>query len=550
MTITKKISVGFAIPIALLIFVGLLARQVSGRLALTTDWVEHSLEVQNTLQKALTRMVDAETGTRGFFITGEENFLEPYATASADVTRLLDAAAALTVDNAEQHGRVEAARTACMTRLSGLAAGIEQRRRGPFDDATGKATLTSGKVAMDKLRGDFAGVSEAEAALLTARRLDATRAVDTSETFLLAAIIGGVLAGLLASILIARSILSPIHHLRDGVDRVASGDLTHRITTRAKDETGALAQAFNAMVERRKDAEDKAAALADVREKTLVRVGEIASQLAAAAEELHATTSSQASGAQEQSAAVAETTAIVEEVVQTSQQAAERAQQVSDVARDASDVGATGQAALGRATTTMDNARDQANRVAASILSLAEQAQSIGEIISSVDDIAEQSNLLALNAALEAAHAGDRGKGFAVVAAEMKSLAEQSKAATVQVRRMLGAIQKQSNDAVLMTEASTRGLGEASTAAESVGASLRTLADAVSSAAQAVAQIAASARQQSGGLQQINQAMRDVAGVANQNLATTRQVGQAARDLTTLGATLRDAFGQRPSGRS
>lgn len=550
MTITKKISFGLTIPIVLLVLVGILAHQVSSRLATTTEWVEHSMEIEMTVQKALTRMVDAETGGRGFFMTGEEVYLEPYVSAQADVARLMDRAIVLTGDNAEQRARIDAARNSTTVRLSALAAGIELRRRGPFDDATVRTTLSAGKVAMDHLRADFATIADAEAVLLAARRVDASNAVHTAETLLLIAIIGGVLAAILASYLIARSILSPIRHLREGVDRVATGDLTHRITTRAKDETGALAAAFNAMVERRKAAEETAAVLADQRERTLERVAEIAQQLASSAEELHATTSSQASGAQEQSAAVAETTAIVEEVVQTSQQAAERAQQVSDIARDASDAGVTGQESLGKATTTMDNARDQANRVASGILSLAEQAQSIGEIITTVDDIAEQSNLLALNAALEAAHAGDRGRGFAVVATEMKSLAEQSKAATVQVRRMLGAIQKQSNDAVLMTEASTRGLGEASTAAESVGDALRTLAGAVSSASQAVAQIAASARQQSGGLQQINQAMRDVAAVANQNLATTRQVSQAARDLTALGTTLRDAFGQRPSGRS
>jgi methyl-accepting chemotaxis protein len=550
MTITKKISLGFAIPIILLVVVGVLARQISTRLANTTEWVEHSMEVEGTMQKALTRMVDAETGCRGFFITGVEVFLQPYVGAEADIMKLFDRASALTVDNSQQHTRIESARTAAITRLGGLASGVEQRRHGAFDDATASTVLTSGKAAMDRLREEFATISDAEAALLVSRRTEATAAVNTGETLLLLGVVGGVLGALLASLLIARSILLPIHHLREGVDRVATGDLTHRIVTRSKDETGALATAFNAMVERRRAAENEAAKLSELREKTLERVGEIASQLATAAEELHATTSSQASGAQEQSAAVAETTSIVEEVVQTSQQAAERAQQVSDIARDASDVGASGQEALGKATTTMDNARDQANRVATSILSLAEQAQSIGEIITSVDDIAEQSNLLALNAALEAAHAGDRGRGFAVVATEMKSLAEQSKAATVQVRRMLGAIQKQSNDAVMMTEASTRGLGEASIAAESVGTALRTLAESVASASQAVAQIAASARQQSGGLQQINQAMRDVAAVANQNLATTRQVGQAARDLTTLGTTLREAFGQRPSGRS
>ncbi len=550
MTITKKISLGFAIPIILLVVVGVLARGVSARLATTTDWVEHSMEIENTMQKALTRMVDAETGCRGFFITGTEVFLQPYVGAEGDVMKLMDKASTLTADNAAQHSKIDSARAAAIARLAGLAAGVEQRRRGPFDAETANTVLSSGKAAMDQLRDQFAAVGDAEAALLSSRRIEATKAVDMSETLLLVGVIGGVLAAILASFLIARSILSPIHHLREGVDRVASGDLSHRIVTRAKDETGALASAFNAMVERRKAAETEAARLADLRDQTLQRVAEIATQLATAAEELHATTSSQASGAQEQSAAVAETTAIVEEVVQTSQQAAERAQQVSEIARDASDVGSSGQDALSKATATMGNARDQANRVAASILSLAEQAQSIGEIITSVDDIAEQSNLLALNAALEAAHAGDRGKGFAVVATEMKSLAEQSKAATVQVRRMLGAIQKQSNDAVLMTEASTRGLGDAAVAAESVGTALSTLAESVASASQAVAQIAASARQQSGGLQQINQAMRDVAAVANQNLATTRQVGQAARDLTTLGATLRDSFEQRPRERS
>ncbi len=550
MTVTKKISLGFAIPIALLVMVGLLARSVSTRLASTSEWVDHSREIEAVLQKTLTRVVDAETGARAFFLIGDDAFLETYRGAQADVTGLIDRAAKLTADDSVQHGRVEAVRNSSSVRLNMLTAAVERRRRGPFDEAAARLTLSEGKEAMDQLRTDIALIIDSEAVLLASRRVEAGKAVATAEYALTIAIAAGILGALLAGLLIARSILRPLRLLRDGVERVGSGDLAHRIITHSKDESGQLATAFNAMVERRKAAEDQAAALSLQREQTLERVGEIASQLASSAEELHSTTSSQASGAQEQSAAVAETTAIVEQVVQTSAQAAERAQEVSDMSRQSAEVGATGQEALGKATTTMENARTQANRVATSILSLAEQAQSIGEIISSVDDIAEQSNLLALNAALEAAHAGDRGRGFVVVATEMKSLAEQSKAATVQIRRLLGAIQKQSNDAVLMTEASTRSLGDASAAAENVGTALRTLAEAIGHASQAVAQIAASARQQSGGLQQVNQAMRDVASVANQSLATTRQVGQAARDLTTLGATLRDMFVNRPSGRS
>ncbi|MEJ7602055.1 MAG: methyl-accepting chemotaxis protein [Kofleriaceae bacterium] len=550
MTIKSKISLGFAIPIALLVAIGILTRVVSARQTTTTEWVEHTLVVQFTMQEVLGRLIDAESAGRGYFITGEVAFLEPFATAQTDVSRALDRAIELTRDNRPQQVRIEQVRELTTQRLAAMAASIEVRRQGPFDIEQGRVRLAEGKLAMDRVRHEIKGVTDTESSLLATRRAEAESATDIARNAVNIALVLGVLAGILAAVLIARSIVLPIGRLRDGVERVSSGDLEHRIAITAQDESGQLAAAFNKMVDRRKTAEQTSAALSTQRERTLVKVGEIASQLATSAEELFSTTSSQASGAQEQSAAVAETTAIVEEVVQTSAQAAERAQQVSDLARDAAEVGATGHDALEKATTTMESARQHANRVAKSILSLAEQAQSIGDIIATVDDIAEQSNLLALNAALEAAHAGDHGRGFVIVATEMKSLAEQSKSATVQIRRMLGAIQKQSNDAVLMTEASTRGIGEASSAAESVGVSLRTLAEAVSSAAQAIAQIAASARQQSGGLQQINQAMRDVAGVANQNLATTRQVGQAARDLTALGATLRDAFGRPADERS
>ena len=138
-----------------------------------------------------------------------------------------------------------------------------------------------------------------------------------------------------------------------------------------------------------------------------------------------------------------------------------------------------------------------------------------------------------------------RFKSISAISVEMKALADASKTATQRVRRILGTIQKQSNQAVMTAETSTRGLDEAARAAEAVQQSMRSLGEAISNAATASAQIAASARQQSGGLQQVNQAMRDVAGVATQNLATTRQVGQAAQDLTALGTSLKNLFVER-----
>ncbi|MBA3398309.1 MAG: CHASE3 domain-containing protein [Deltaproteobacteria bacterium] len=548
MTIAKKIMLGFAIPVAMLLIVGVVARLSSNRQAQTMRWVEHTQEVKLTLQRVLTRVVDAETVARAFFLVPEEALLEPYLTAQVDATRLVDSLIKLTEDNPEQHTRVEALIPAIASRLSLLTTSIDLRRKGAFDDATARETISSGKQVMDALRAQIATISDTETALLATRKADAKDAAAAADVLLLGAIVLGVLVSLLSSVLIARSILRPLASILTGVTEVAGGNLAHRIGGKRTDELGYLATAFDDMAVRRQRAEADLAERAEQRSKILSRVAEVATRLAASAEELAATTAGQAAGAQEQSAAVAETTTIVEEVVQTSAQAAERAQAIAQGARDAATAGQSGQSSLDAATTTMEVARKQAMRVAESILALAEHAQSIEEIIATVDDIAEQSNMLALNAAIEASRAGEYGRGFSVVAAEMKALADASKTATQQVRRILGTIQKQSNLAVMMAETSTQGLDEAALAAETVQISMRSLAEIIGNAATASAQIAASARQQAGGLQQVNQAMRDVAGVATQNLATTRQVGQAARDLTSLGTSLKGLLAERTDG--
>ncbi len=545
MTIAKKITLGFATPVVLLIVVGLLARSISDRQTTTTGWVERSLDVKLNLQRLLTRIVDAETGARAFYLVADDQFLELYRTAQGDADRFIETLGKLTEDNPEQHARAQALSSAVAARLQILKDNIDQRRRAPFDETTGRTALTNGKQSMDTLRTQLAAISDSETTLLIKRRAEADDTARSAQVVLLAALVLGVIVSLISSLLIARSIMRPLARILTGVTEISNGNLSHRIGSLGRDELGHLGKSFDEMAARRKQAEIDATERMEKRTKVLSRVAEIATRLAASAEELAATTAGQAAGAQEQSAAVAETTSIVEEVVQTSAQAAERAHAIAQGAREAAVSGQAGQESLGAATTTMDAARKQATRVAESILSLAEHAQSIEEIITTVDDIAEQSNMLALNAAIEASRAGEYGRGFGVVALEMKALADASKTATQQVSRILGTIQKQSNQAVMMAETSTRGLDEAARAADTVQLSMRALAEAIANAATASAQIAASARQQSGGLQQVNQAMRDVAKVATQNLATTREVGQAAKDLTSLGTALKGLFSER-----
>jgi methyl-accepting chemotaxis protein len=265
---------------------------------------------------------------------------------------------------------------------------------------------------------------------------------------------------------------------------------------------------------------------------------ETTSVLASSTSEILAAMTQQASGASESSAAVAQTVATVDEVSQTADQAAQRARSVGDSAQRAAEIARTGRQAVEESTTSITAVRDQVESIAESILALAEQAQAIGEIIATVNDIAEQTNLLALNAAVEAARAGEQGRGFAVVAGEVKSLAEQSKKATVQVRQILGEIQRATSTAVMTTEQGTKQVALTARQVTEAGQTIQTLADAVAEAAQAAAQIVASAGQQAVGMAQIRQAMSNIQEATQQNLASTKQSERSAQDLNVLGRRL------------
>jgi methyl-accepting chemotaxis protein len=274
-------------------------------------------------------------------------------------------------------------------------------------------------------------------------------------------------------------------------------------------------------------------------EELLRAVGETTARLATAGNEILASTSEQASGAQQQLAAVSQTVASLEQVSRTSQSAAQRARDAADTARRSDELSRAGHGAVDEAVDVIGRAKDQADGVAQAILDLAEQATAIGDITALIDDLAEQTNVLALNAAIEATRAGEHGKGFAVVASEVKSLAEQSRRSTAEVRQVLGEIQKRANRTVLSTEESTRSLQAAMKAAQHAGEVIRQLADLGAQLSQAVSEIAHSADQQVTAIGQVNGAVRDISQVASQYVSSTKQAELAAKDLTSLGDRLR-----------
>ncbi|MDP2240844.1 MAG: methyl-accepting chemotaxis protein, partial [Burkholderiales bacterium] len=295
--------------------------------------------------------------------------------------------------------------------------------------------------------------------------------------------IAAVVIGIALALLMERVIAGPLRALSRAADRVASGDLTVDVPQDDRaDEVGNLVRMFRTMLESQR--------------RVTREILEGVNVLSASSSEIMATTTQVASGAAETASAVSETTATVEEVKQTAQVSSQKAKYVSESAQKVSQVSQAGRKSVDSAIQGMQRVQEQMESIAGSIVQLSEQSQAIGEIIATVNDLAEQSNLLAVNAAIEAAKAGEQGKGFGVVAQEIKSLAEQSRQATAQVRTILSEIQKATGAAVMATEQGSKAVEAGVKQSTEAGESIRLLAEGVAESAQAAIQIAASSQQQ------------------------------------------------------
>jgi methyl-accepting chemotaxis protein len=235
--------------------------------------------------------------------------------------------------------------------------------------------------------------------------------------------------------------------------------------------------------------------------------------------------------ANEQDTVVTETTATVNEVRATVTETAERAQSVAETAQHSVDISRAGTEAVTQTISGMDIIRQRVEDIADNILVLSDNTQQIGEIIATVNSLADQSRMLALNASVEAARAGEEGKGFAVVALEVRNLADQNREATVQVREILGEIQRATNAAVMVTEEGSKGVDHGQMLVNRAGDSIRELSQAIEDAAVAAMQIAASTRQQTIGMDQLTQAMRTIKKATTETLSSTTQVKANVQNL-------------------
>jgi methyl-accepting chemotaxis protein len=333
----------------------------------------------------------------------------------------------------------------------------------------------------------------------------------------------GIAVSIGISIFAARALTRPILAVIHSID---NADLNSQFNDDRKDEIGTLLRSFDRFV-------------ASIRE-TLVQVSESSAAVASASSQISSSTEEMAAGAQEQTSQAAEVASAVEEMAKTIVENSRNASQTAETAKQAKHAAEQGGAVVKDTLDAIGEIAASAGATGEIIAKLGKSSEQIGEIIGVINDIADQTNLLALNAAIEAARAGEQGRGFAVVADEVRKLAERTTKATKEIAGMIKGIQNDTGAALdSMVVAKTvveRGTAKASAA----GSSLAEIVAISQRVTDMVNQIAAASEQQSTASEQISKNVEAISAVTGETASGTQQVARAAEDLNRLTEGLRD----------
>ncbi|HEY3346319.1 MAG TPA: methyl-accepting chemotaxis protein [Nitrospirota bacterium] len=329
-----------------------------------------------------------------------------------------------------------------------------------------------------------------------------------------------------AAIYSVKSIIEPIRRVAEAASRVAEGNLNHEIAVHSNDELGALCVKFNEMV-------------CNLRQ-TMVKINSAAGMVSSSSLELSATSDEMAKGASAQDAQASQVAAAVEQMSATVLEVARHSAQAAESSKEASESAKNGGSVVEKTIVRIQRIARTTQETAELINTLGSNSNRIGEIVSVINDIADQTNLLALNAAIEAARAGEQGRGFAVVADEVRKLAERTTKATKEIAGMIKTIQSDTGRAVAAMDEGGREVADGVELATQAGQALGEIVSQVDKVTEMIQMIAAASEEMSTTSEQISCNVENIASVIKQNADAARNSSAAAQTLTDLSGNLRN----------
>lgn len=386
------------------------------------------------------------------------------------------------------------------------------------------------------------------------KNVEASSSTATTNTLMIT--IAMLLAGGAIAYFIARTISRPISEITRVANDIAVGDVQHSIHIQQKDEIGLLADSFRGLIDYMKNLAGAATQIAannltvqvepksdkdalGVAFKTMTNnlsnmikeLTDNATQLVSASTEIASSSEQMARGSSEQTSQTAQVSSAVEEMTATIVESSKNAGEASGMAREAASAATEGTKVVSQTIEGMNKIAKVVQDSANTIEALSKSSDQIGEIIGVIDDIADQTNLLALNAAIEAARAGEQGRGFAVVADEVRKLAERTTKATKEITDMIKGIQADTKGAVVSMEQGIHEVDGGRQLADKAGESLNAILGFSQRVQDMIQQIASAAEQQSVASEQIARNVESIANVTKENAVGIEQSASAAEQL-------------------
>ena len=345
-----------------------------------------------------------------------------------------------------------------------------------------------------------------------------------ARTWQLASTLAALLFGVLAAIIITRQITRPLRETLEVVEKIATGDLTHTLRVTRRDELGVLQQGIQRMGETLRD--------------LIGGIRDGVTQIASAAEELSAVTEQTNAGVNSQKVETDQVATAMHEMAATVQEVARNAEQASEAATDADGQARAGDQVVAQAIAQIERLAVEVNRSTEAMGQLQQESQKIGSVMDVIKSVAEQTNLLALNAAIEAARAGEAGRGFAVVADEVRGLAQRTQKSTEEIEVLVAGLQSGTQQVANVMHGS-RSLTDSSVElTRKAGASLENITRVVSNIQSMNQQIAAAAEQQSAVAEEISRSILNVRDVSEQTAAASQETAASSVELARLGNQL------------
>jgi CHASE3 domain sensor protein len=448
-TMGRQFLAGLFLMSSLIVGFILLTRMGNGDVMNASGLVLRSHTTLLQVERILSHLKDADAGQRDYILTGDTAALAPYREAQNELTQELESLRQSLADNAEQLRRLDALKALVEQKMTSLRTNIEVRRAQGFEAALARVNTGESTKLMDSIRATVTELRQQEEQQLSARAGQEKDLVRAMDRFY---IIDGTallfFCGLVA-VLIGRNLE---RNLRTAIVQVQGSS-----------------------------------------------------------SELHTAASQQATGAREQASATTEISTTVKELLSTSRQIASSAQQVSRVADETAGAARTGNETVQHAQEAIDAVSRQVDSIVNHMLELGKRSQEIGGILDIINELAEQTNILAINATIESAGAGEHGKRFAVVAEEIRKLADRVGSSTKDIRVLIDEIRAASNTTIMATEDGSKAVQSSARQFNDVAGSFRRIAELVRANLDVAREIELSTQQQTTAVEQVNTAILEVA---------------------------------------